>query len=444
MMKRKRIAAALAAVAFFGAPFFAPCEPGLRTAEAAYASRDVDRTPYNKNAEVDPYGRGPARPLPAILRERRETVEGVNWKMPWSGFGCFESPGELERLFSILGGEAEEEEATALAGESMAIYHSRYVQRMDGVVTSILESHAAYQGGHRGRYGVTGRNFNSRRGEELALDDVFADTGALPGLIAERLRVDYPGVVFRDALEDWLSEQMAEGRLAWTMFARGATFYFTPRSIVPSADHYDTGTMIYTATIFFGDAPELFIEPYNFGAAAWSFEVEPFMPVRVPLGDGSTAMLQVGGDKIRLGAHEYTEEEALRYRRFTFVSLMDGRRYLYADVAPRDQSLPHELRVYQLSAEGVERLPGSRPFTMWASPPGDEEDRLILPMISPGNFCLCEAVLPGEEPAEPYRWMKIIDVMRADHHQLYEEEMARARYHVGSDGWPEEGSMGGY
>ena len=66
------------------------------------------------------------------------------------------------------------------------------------------------------------------------------------------------------------------------------------------------------------------------------------------------------------------------------------------------------------------------------------------PLISPGNFCLCEAVPPGEEPAEPYRWMKIIDVIRADHHQLYEEEMARVRYHVGSDGWPEEGSMGGY
>ena len=444
MRPGKMTAAALAAVAFFSAPLFAPCGAPLQTAEAAVASRDVDRTPYNKNAEVDPYGRGPFRPLPAILRERRETVEGVNWKMPWSGFGCFESPGELERLFSILGDEAEEEEATALAGKSMAIYHRRYVQRMDTVVTSILESHAAYQGGHRGRYGVTGRNFNSRRGEELALDDVFADTGVLPGLIAERLRADYPGVAFQDDLEDRLFKQLEEGHLQWTLFGRGATFYFTPRSIVSKADRYDTGLMVYTATIFYSEAPELFIDPYNKGPAAWSFEVEPFMPVRVPLGDGSTAMLQVGGNKIRLGDHELAEEEALRYRRFTFVSLMDGRRYLYADVAPRDQSQPHELRVYQLSADGVERLPGSRPLTMLASPPGDEEDRLILPMISPGNFCLCEAVAPGEEPAEPYRWMKIIDVIRSDHNQLYEEEMARVRYHVGSDGWPEEGSMGGY
>ena len=444
MKTRKLTAAALAALAIFGAPLFAPCGAPLQTAEAAVASRDVDRTPYNKNAEVDPYGRGPFRPLPAILRERRETVEGVNWKMPWSGFGCFESPGELERLFSILGDEAEEEEATALAGEGMAIYHSRYVQRMDGLVTSILESHAAYQGGHRGRYGVTGRNFNSRRGEELALDDVFADTGVLPGLIAERLRADYPGVVFQDDLEDRLFKQLEEGHLQWTLFGRGATFYFTPRSIVPTADRYDTGLMVYTATIFYNEAPELFIDPYNKGPAAWSFEVEPFMPVRVPLGDGSTAMLQVGGQKIRLGDYELAEEEALRYRRFTFVSLMDGRRYLYADVAPRDKSQPHELRVYQLSADGVERLPGSRPLTMLASPPGDEEDRLILPMISPGNFCLCEAVAPGEEPTEPYRWMKIIDVIRSDHNQLYEEEMARVRYHVGSDGWPEEGSMGGY
>ena len=326
----------------------------------------------------------------------------------------------------------------------MAIYHRRYVQRMDTVVTSILESHAAYQGGHRGRYGVTGRNFNSRRGEELALDDVFEDTGALPGLIAERLRTDYPGVAFRDNLEDWLSEKVAEGHLEWTLFARGATFYFTPRSIVPTADTYAAGQMIYTATIFYSEAPELFIEPYNFGAAAWSFEVEQFMPVRVPLGDGSTAMLQVGGLKIRLGDHEFTEEEALRYQRFTFVSLMDGRRYLYADVAPKEKTEPHELRVYRLSADGVERLPGSRPLTTLASPPDDDEDRLILPMISPGNFCLCEAVAPGEEPTEPFRWMKIIDVIRSDHKQLFAEEEARARYHVGSDGWPEEGSMGGY
>ncbi len=444
MKTRKMTAAALAAVAIFGAPLFAPCEPGLRMAEAAPASRDVDRTPYLSNAEIDPYGRGAFHPLPAILRERRETVETVRWKMPWSGFGCFHSPGELEHLFSILGDEAEEEEAKALAGNSMAIYTSRYVQRMDGLVASILESRAAYQGGHRGRYGVKGRNFNSRRGEELAIDDVFEDTGALPGLIAERLRADYPGVAFRDNLEDWLSEKVAEGHLEWTLFARGATFYFTPRSIVPTADTYAAGQMIYTATIFYSEAPELFIEPYNFGAAAWSFEVEQFMPVRVPLGDGSTAMLQVGGLKIRLGDHEFIEEGAMRYQRFTFVSLMDGRRYLYADVAPDDATLPHELRVYQLSADGVERLPGSRPLTTLASPPDDDEDRLILPMISPGNFCLCEAVAPGEEPTEPFRWMKIIDVIRSDHKQLFAEEEARARYHVGSDGWPEEGSMGGY
>ena len=39
---------------------------------------------------------------------------------------------------------------------------------------------------------------------------------------------------------------------------------------------------------------------------------------------------------------------------------------------------------------------------------------------------------------------ELIDVIRSDHKQLFAEEEARARYHVGSDGWPEEGSMGGY
>ncbi len=443
-MKRKKIAAALAALTFFGAPFFAPCEPALQTAEAAFVSRDVDQTPYKQNAEIDPYGQEYFRALPAILREKRETVETVRWKMPWSGFGAYTNPGESGNVFSKLNQEAREEEETALEGKTMAIYNSRFVQRMDWAATSILESHAAYQGGHRGRYGVTGRNFDTRNGHELALEDVFEDTGALPDLIAERLRTDYPGVAFRDNLEDLLAEEVEQESLSWTLFARGATFYFTPRSVVPSADRYDAGQMIYTATIFYGDAPELFAERYSKGSAAWSFEVEPFMPVRVPLGDGSTAMLQVGGLKIRLGDHEFTEAEALRYQRFTFVSLMDGRRYLYADVAPKEKTEPHELRVYRLSADGVERLPGSRPLTMLASPPDDEEDKLILPMISPGNFCLCEAVAPGEEPTDHYRWLMNRDINGGNINQLLEEEKAHVHYHVGADGWPEEGQMWNY
>ena len=443
-MKTGKMTAALAALAIFGAPLFAPCTMPLRTAEAAFVSRDADQTPYNENAETDPYGQTYFRALPAILRERRETLETPRWKMPWSGFGFFAPPGELGQLFAVLGKEAEEEEEEALAGKTMAVYNSRYVQRMDTCVTSILESRAAYQGGHRGRFSVTGRNFDSRRGRELALGDVFSDTGAVISLIAGRLRADYPGVVFRDDLEGGLSEKAEKGRLSWTLFARGATFYFEPREIVPGADRYDTGQMIYTATIFYNEAPELFIEPYNRGSAAWSFEVEPFMPIRVPLGDGSTAMLQVSGGKIRLGDHECVEEGALRYRRTTFVSLMDGRRYLYMDVAPREKSEPHELRVYRLSADGIERLPGSRPLTMLASPPDDDEDRLILPMISPGNFCLCEAVSPGEQPTDLYRWLRVQDLTEIDVYQLIEEEKAHVHYHVGPDGWPEAGQMWNY
>ncbi len=444
MKTGKMTAAALAALAILGAPVFVPCTMPLRTAEAAFVSRDADQTPYKENAEVDSYGQEYFRALPAILRERRETVETVRWKMPWSGFGFFAPPGELGQLFAVLGKEAEEEEEEALAGKTMAVYNSRFVQRMDTCVTSILESRAAYQGGHRGRFRVTGRNFDSRRGRELAFGDVFSDTGAVIGLIAGRLRADYPGVAFRDDLEGELSEKAEKGRLSWTLFARGATFYFEPREIVPGADRYDTGQMIYTATIFYNEAPELFIEPYNRGSAAWNFEVEPFMPVRVPLGDGSTAMLQASGRKIRLGGHEFTEEGALRYQRATFVSLMDGRRYLYMDVAPREKSEPHELRVYRLSADGIERLPGSRPLTMLASPPDDDEDRLILPMISPGNFCLCEAVSPGEQLTDLYRWLRVQDLTEIDVYQLIEEEKAHVHYHVGPDGWPEVGQIWNY
>ena len=446
MKPTKKAAWMMAAATFLCAPFFpAPCETALQMVEAAFVSNTVDRTPYEENAEIDPYGQDYFRAQPVILRIRRETMEATRKKMPWSGFGCYYPPGEIEHIFSVLGREAKEEQEEALSGKRMPIYRSKFVQRMDWSVTSILESHAAYQGGHRGRFGVFGRNFDTRQGQELTLDDMFTDTAALAKFIASRLRADYPGVAFRDTLDEKLLEKAGEGLLQWTFFARGATFYFTPYDIVAGADRYDAGQMIYTATIFFHEAPELFDEEYRMGAPAWSFEVEPSMPIRVPLGDGTTAMLTVSGKKIQLGDFEFVEEEPLRYQRCTFVSLMDGRRYLYADVAPyaKGETMPHELRVYRLSFDGIERLPGSRPLTMLASIE-DEDDRLILPMTSPGNFCLCKATSPGEEPKDYYRWMTIRDISHIDHNLLFEEGKAHVHYHVGLDGWPEEGAMWTY
>ena len=441
MRKRKVLAAALAAMAIFGAPIYAPGETSGQTAEAARWARNVDRTPYEANAEFDLYGQAYLHTLPAILREKREPTAIPNKKMPWSGFAFYENPGELGHIFSVLEKDAKAEEENALAGKNMPIYKRRYVQRMDTYAVSILESHAAYTGGHRGRFGIFGRNYDTRSGTELALDDVFTDAGALAGLIAGRLRADYPGVSFRDDLEAWLSGEAAEGNLSWTLFARGATFYFTPRAIVPTADVYDAGNKMYTATIFYGDAPELFAEPYNVGSAAWSMEVEPFTPVRVPLGDGTTAMLTVEGLHIRLGDYEFTDEGSFRDLRAAFVSLMDGRRYLYMDVAPGDSAEARELRVYQLSPAGVERLPGTRPLTMLASPLENEDDRLILPMVSPGDFCLCESGELGKEPFPTYRWMTTGDLFRANPQQMMDEEKAHAHYHVGPDGWPEEGAI---
>lgn len=446
MKLREKAAGLLAAAALFGTPFFpATCSTTLQTAEAAFAPNTADQTPYEKDIEIDPYGQSYLRALPGILRVRRETMEATGKKMPWSGFGAFTNPGEAGNVFDALNRDAMEEQEEALSGKSMPIYRSKFVQRMDTSVVSFLESNAAYQGGHRGRYGVSGRNFDARGSKELTLDDMFTDTAVLPGLIAERLRSDYPGVAFRNALEDYLSEKVEKGYLQWTFFARGATFYFTPHDIVAGADRYDAGQMIYTATIFFHEAPELFDEEYRIGPPAWSFELEPFMPVRVPLGDGTTAMLTVSGKTIRLGGFEFVEEEPLRYQRCTFVSLMDGRRYLYADVAPyvKGETLPHELRVYQLSPDGVERLPGSRPLTMLASI-DDEDDRLILPMTSPGNFCLCKATMPGEEPSDHYRWMMNRDIGHANINEILEEEKAHVHYHVGPDGWPEVGAMWAY
>ena len=74
----------------------------------------------------------------------------------------------------------------------------------------------------------------------------------------------------------------------------------------------------------------------------------------------------------------------------------------------------------------------------------DEDDRLILPMISPGNFCLCDAPTPGEEPTDHYRWLMNRDIGSANINEIIEEEKKHVHYHVGPDGWPEEGAMRGY
>nr|MBO6294822.1 hypothetical protein [Schwartzia sp. (in: firmicutes)] len=124
-MKTKTMTvAALAALAMLGAPMLAPNGThDAQTAEAAFASRDVDQTPYAQNAEVDPHGQTYFRALPVILREKREPTTIPNKKMPWSGFGFFSSPGELGHIFSVLEKDAKAEEETALAGKSMPIYN---------------------------------------------------------------------------------------------------------------------------------------------------------------------------------------------------------------------------------------------------------------------------------------------------------------------------------
>ena len=115
MKLKKKAAWILAAAALFGSSVF-PSTLGMtfQTVEAAFAPNTADRTPYEENTAIDPYGQTYFRALPVILRMRRETMEAIKKKMPWSGFGCYDPPGEIERIFSVLGEEAKEEQEEAL------------------------------------------------------------------------------------------------------------------------------------------------------------------------------------------------------------------------------------------------------------------------------------------------------------------------------------------
>ena len=275
-----------------------------------------------------------------------------------------------------------------------------YIRRSDTLAVSLLEFGSGYYGGAHDMYGVYGRNFDSRTGKELTLADVFADQQALTKAIIKQLQQDYPQASFMESggiisLEETVKQMVKDGSLPWTLDPWGASFYFNPYAI----GSYMEG--IFTATICFDEAPELFQEKYRHAPASCCVELMPYQSQRLALGKGRKATLHVGqGEKgllVAMDSKALEEPGEARELRPVLVSLADGRAYLYVD-ALEDGQLWEKTRVYDLTGKSPRRVPMEKHFTRRADIPEDyrsitkdtKPSKTFYIMADPGHFQLSE------------------------------------------------------
>lgn len=129
------------------------------------------------------------------------------------------------------------------------------VQRADDRVLSIREDVSEYTGGIHPNYGAGGMNFDPATGLGLKLTDVLTDVENLPTTLTEKIRAKYTFEPFSGLREQL--EEYAPDDYTWTLDYQGITFYFSPYEIAP----YAAGLL--TATIWFDEMPELFVEKYT-------------------------------------------------------------------------------------------------------------------------------------------------------------------------------------
>lgn len=129
-----------------------------------------------------------------------------------------------------------------------------FVQRADDRILSVRVDGDTYTGGVHPNYGVVGMNLDPVTGEPMELSDVLTDLEELPTILTEKIRSKYTFEPFSDLQEQL--EGYEDGHYSWTLDYQGITFYFSPYEIAP----YAAGLL--TATIWYDELPELFVEKY--------------------------------------------------------------------------------------------------------------------------------------------------------------------------------------
>ena len=285
--------------------------------------------------------------------------------------------------------------------------HELYVRRADALVVSLLEFGYEYSGGVHGMYGVSGANFDARTGKRLALSDVFTDLPALAEAIKQQLGFDYPDAPFRqsggEGMRETVDQMVGDGSVRWVLEPRGVSFYFNPYVIGSYAEG------IYTTTILFDTYPDLFRKDAQSavllyrGPKAYAFELPAYLPVRLSNSPRDDRIRVTGGKSgitILYGGEEMRDPFPVKDLRPTFVSLADGRRYLYVDCS--QDGVRYETRVYDMNGSEPACL-GTQPMTRLMTPPEDASERGWYTLTDPEDFYMTATEGGGFEPGTRLR-----------------------------------------
>lgn len=255
---------------------------------------------------------------------------------------------------------AERKAAGATSFSAYEDMNDVFIRRADTLAVSILESSRNYEGGVHGMFGVSGKNFDSKTGQELSLSDVCPDLPQLAGVIKEQLCREYPNASFAANGAETVDYLMGAGNIAWTLDPTGVSFYFNPYLI----GSYSEG--IFTTTVLFDEHPELFTEKYCRAPKSYCMELRSYIPARAAFANGDVAQVRVfssdGGQRIALNGVILDDWGETYDQRPVLVSLADGRRYLYVDGIGAGDAW-ERTAIYDINGDKPVRVPMEHQFT---------------------------------------------------------------------------------
>lgn len=289
--------------------------PASGETETTGQTQGIDATEQTQGTETQPeQTENKLLTLEKTLHTRLEWVDGLDRALVKSEnapvtMGQADSEAfpamaqRLEQLAAMQTKSMEEEfdnfvvlarEARDLQGDSFEPWESildTQVCRADSVVISLLSDSYSHYGQIRDLRVLRGTTFDTQTGEPLLLQDVVKVNNDLAEAVEKELTGHtWTGELYTpSAVEDFFANAPYDID-NWTLSYMGITFYFAPGELC------DEGAL--TATVSFGQYPELFSEKYTAVPAEYMVEV----PLNSTFyddvnGDGSLEALLVAGER---------------------------------------------------------------------------------------------------------------------------------------------------
>ena len=257
-----------------------------------------------------------------------------------------------------------------------------YITRADDKVLSTVTENYWYSGGAHGMTGYSAVNFDTQIGRKLAIEDVIADTDALPGVLATEMIEQYPHLeesiqyTWEAGLEDYLSTYLTPEtaddmtpEFTWTLGYEGVTFYFGAYEIGSYAD----GNQVVVVT--YNEYPQLFnaeyftsvTQDYAMKITSFWYGEEGFTDIN---GDGVMDMITVDGNydadydsftsiNVTVNNNTYTRD-AWYYGLTSYLVKANGNNYIYAEcMSENDYRTTYVFKVTESSVEFIGEVQGS-------------------------------------------------------------------------------------